>query len=1057
MNGAIRWFANNPVTANLLMVFIVLSGMITAPRIRQSVFPEFSADIITVSVVYLGAAPEEVEEAVCVRIEEAIRGLDGIKRITSTAAEGVGAISVELLLGTDPRELLDDIKNRVDAIDTFPEETERPLIQEVVYPTQVIEVAISGDVDEVTLRKVAERVRDDILAIPGITQADLAAARPYEVSIEVSETALRRHSLTFDDVARAVRRSSLDLPGGSVKTGGGEILLRTKGQAYRKRQFEDLVLWTHPDGHRLLLGDVADVVDGFEDTDQTARFDGERAVLVQVFRVGEESALGISASVKEYVDEAQRRMPEGITLTTWQDEAKILRGRLDLLLRNGKVGLLLVFVVLTLFLRLRLAFWVTIGIPISFLGAIWMMPGLDVSVNIISLFAFILVLGIVVDDAIIVGESIYRHQQEGLEGIAAAEEGTLQVSKPVIFAVLTSVAAFGPLLMIPGTVGKFIRVIPLIVMPTLLFSLIESLLVLPAHLSHYKKPSKTKRPILPVRLWIAFQGIFSNGLETIVGRVYRPVLERALRWRYLSVSIGMAMLVLTVGMVQGGWVKVLFFPPVDADNAVALLTMPQGTSAEVTAEAIRRLEASARRLRKELEAQTGHDVFQHVLASVGEQPFRAAQSRGQGVGPAAFRGGHLGEVNIELLPSEERGNLKSDDIAKRWRELTGPIPDAVELTYTSSIFSTGEAINIQLTGRSVDRLREAATELKGRLARYTGVFDISDSFRAGKSEIRLKIKPGAEALGLTLSDLARQVRQGFYGEEAQRIQRGRDDVRVMVRYPSDRRRSLGDLENMRIRTPDGGEVPFPVVAEAEIGRGYANIKRADNRRAINVTADVDESQPGVTAGEILGRLAKEDLAEMMENYPELDYTVEGEGREQAETMGGVFRGIFFVALPLIYILIAIPFRSYIQPLIVMSAIPFGLVGAVWGHIIMGMELSIMSMFGLVALSGVVVNDSLVMVDFINRKRWAGVPLEKAVRDAGAVRFRPILLTSLTTFAGVTPLLLEKSVQAKFLIPMAISLGFGVIFATFITLILIPSAYIILEDMKSLMGIKGSDT
>lgn len=1048
MKGAITWFANNTVAANLLMFMIVVGGVATAPGIRQEVFPEFDTDIITIRMAYLGASPEEVEEAVCVRIEEEIQGLDGVKRITSTATEGIGAISVELHSGADSRRLLDDIKSRVDAIDTFPAETEKPIIQEVILTRQVLNVAVSGDVQEITLRRIAERVRDEILALPGITQAELAAARPYEVSVEVSEAALRRHGLSFSAIVRAVRRSSLDLPGGSVKTDGGEILFRTKGQAYLGGDFEDLVLLTRPDGTRLLLGDVAEVVDGFEDTDQTARFDGERAILVQVFRVGDESALGVSKAVHEYVAQAQKRMPKGVYLTTWEDVARILRGRLSLLLRNGAWGLLLVFLVLTLFLRLRLAFWVTLGIPVSFLGAIWLMPGLDVSVNLISLFAFILVLGIVVDDAIIVGESIYSQQRKGKQGIGASIDGAWLVYVPVSFAVLTSVAAFAALLMIPGVTGKFIRVIPLVVIATILFSLVESLLVLPAHLSHYRQSTGKKRSILPVRLWEAFHGVFSNGLERFILRCYRPTLEFVLRWRYLTVAWGLATLIFTVGLIGGGWIKIVFFPPVEADNAIALLTMPQGTPAEVTAEAIRRLEVSAEKLRVEVEGETGQNVFLHVLASVGEQPFRTAQAQGHGGGAGMFTGAHLGEVNIELVPSEDRA-INSDDIARRWRELTEPIPDTVELSFTASIFSTGEAINIQLHGRNIDRLREAARDVREKLAEYTGVFDITDSFRGGKQEIKLKILPGAEALGLTLEDLARQVRQGFYGEEAQRIQRGRDDVRVMVRYPADRRRSLGDLEGMRIRTPGGAEVPFSSVAVAEPGRGYSTIRRADRRRTINVTADVDESQTGVTAKGIQTSLDERVLPALLGKYPGVSYSFEGERREQTETMQGVFRGIVLIALPLIYLLMAIPFKSYVQPLIVMSAIPFGLVGAVWGHIIMGMELSIMSMFGLVALTGVVVNDSLVLVDFINRNRRAGTPLERAVRDAGVVRFRPILLTSLTTFAGVTPLLLERSVQARFLIPMAISLGFGVMFATFITLAIVPAAYIILEDIKHL--------
>ena len=1046
MSRIIEWFARNPVAANLLAVLIVVSGLLTVGFIRQEVFPEFSSDMISVAVVYPGAAPEEVEEGICVRIEEAIQSLDGIKKVTSTAAEGAGTVVVELLPEADPRDVLDDVKSRVDAIDTFPEEAEKPIIQEILLRKQVINVAVSGPADERSLKRLGERVRDDIAAIPGITQVELANARPYEVSIEVSEEALRRHELTFDEVARAVRQSSLDLPGGSIKTRGGEILLRTKGQAYRGEQFEQLVLRTRPDGTRLLLGDVANVVDGFAETDQSSLFDGQPSVLVKVFRVGDQSALDISRKVQEYVKDAAARMPEGIQLTTWQDDASYLRSRLDLLLRNGRTGFILVFLVLALFLRFRLAFWVSLGIPISFLGTLWLLPGLDVSINLITLFAFILVLGIVVDDAIVVGENIHTHQHHGKGGLAGSIAGAKEVSVPVIFAVMTTVAAFFPLLNIEGNTGKVMRVIPLIVIPTLLFSLVESLLVLPAHLSHLhaRKHEQEKRGIQ--RVWNNFQGRFASGLEWFIQKVYQPFLEWCLHWRYLTMGAALAVLLFTLGLVGGGWIRFFFFPAVEGDNVAAMLTMPLGTPVEVTEAAVKKIEQAAWQVRDEIDAQGingGKSIYQHMLASVGQQPFRSDQSRGPGGVARDYSGSHQGEIHIEVAPSEER-DITSTEVARRWRELTGPIPGAVELTFTASIFSPGEAVNVQLTGPNVDDLRNAAEKLKGRLAGYPGVFDIADTFRAGKQEIKLRIKPEAEATGLTLADLARQVRQGFYGEEAQRIQRGRDDVKVMVRYPYEDRRSLGDLEEMRIRLPDGTEVPFATVAEADLGHGFATIRRVDRRRAINVTADVDPAKG--EPDKIVADLEENFLPQLKAEHPAIQFGFEGARREQAETLGGLLRG-FILALVAIYALLAIPFKSYIQPLIVMTAIPFGLVGAVWGHVIMGMDMTVLSGFGVVALTGVVVNDSLVMVDWVNRMRARGTPQLDAVRKAGVARFRPILLTSLTTFAGLTPLLLEKSVQAKFLVPMAISLGFGVMFATFITLLLVPSSYIILEDIR----------
>ena len=1036
MTRIIDWFAHNSVAANLLMVFIIVSGAISAFTVKQEVFPEFSLDRITISVPYLGAAPAEVEEAVNIRLEEAIQGIDGIKQIISTASEGMGSVMIEIELGADVRKVVDDVKSNVDAIDTFPAETEKPIIREMIARRQVIDIAVSGRADEVTLKLIAEQVRDDLSAHPEITQVEIVNARPYEISIEVSETALRRHGLSFDEVARAIQRSSLDLPAGSVRTDGGEILLRTIGQAYLGREYESLVLRTRPDGTRLQLADVATVVDGFAETDQTARFDSETTVLVSVFRTGEQSALEIADVVEEYVAGAGARMPAGISLTTWQDQAEILDDRLGLLLRNGATGFVLVFLVLALFLDLRLAVWTSLGIPISFLGALWLMPGLDVSINIMSLFAFILVLGIVVDDAIVVGENIYTHQERHGDGLRGAIEGAQEISVPVIFAVLTSVAAFIPLMLVPGMMGKIFRVIPLVVIPCLLFSLVESLQILPAHLSHTSKSKARRGPSA------RFQGFFANGLKRFIRVVYRPSLDLALRWRYSTVALGAATLVLTGGMVLGGWTTFHFFPSIEANFISAAVTMPQGTPVTGTEEAILRIEAGLDALRKELIATDGADPFRHVYASVGDQPM-AAQG-GSPFGAIINRASsNLGEVTVELAMSDDRGHT-SESLGNRWRELTGIVPEATEVKFTASMMSPGEDVDVQLSGRNDEQLRAAADAVKARLSEYAGVFEISDSFREGKQELKLGIKPAAETLGLTLQDLGRQVRQAFYGEEAQRIQRGRDDVRVMVRYPEDERRSLGDLDNMRIRTPDGGEVPFSQVAVVQPGRGFASIKRVDRLRAINVTAAVDAAVTSAQA--VVADLETRIMPEVIAAFPGVSYSFEGAQAEQRDAVGGLQQG-FGLALLIVFALLAIPLRSYIQPLIIMSAIPFGLVGAIWGHILLGLDVTMMSMFGLVALTGVVVNDSLIMVDFINRKLERYRDLDIAVREAAASRFRPILLTSLTTFFGLVPLMVEPSFGAQFLIPMAVSLAFGVLFATFITLILVPTAYLIVDDLK----------
>ena len=1044
MNKAIEWFAANHVVANLLMAVIVAAGVLTIPSITKEVFPEFNLDMLTVSVRYLGAAPEEVEEGVCIKIEEAIQDLEGIKRLESNASEGVGTVIVEIEPGADARKLLNDVKARVDAIETFPVETEKPVISELTNRRQVIDIAIHGHLDEASLKALGDRVRDELTTINGVSQVDLVSARPYEISIEVSEESLRRHGLTFNFVANAVRRSSLDMPGGSIRTAGGEILLRTIGQAYRGHEFESIVLLTRPDGTRLLLGDVAGVVDGFAETDQSARFAGEPAVGIRVYRVGDQSALKIAEIVREYVAEAQTRMPAGATITSWNDYSRVLQSRLDLMLKSARNGYILVFIILALFLKLRLAWWVSLGIPISFLGALWLMPTLGVTINMISLFAFIVVLGIVVDDAIIVGENIYKQHEKGVEGYEGSASGTREVATPVVFGVLTTIAAFSPLLLVAGTMGKIMRVIPIIVIATLAFSLVESLFILPAHLSHVRHKTGTSRV---GQWWNRLQGAFDDRLRWVVERAYKPSLDLGLRFRYATVAFAVATLLITMGVVGAGWVKFVFFPKVESDFVSAALEMPPGTSVEQTEEAIRAIEQSALALQAEFDGTSGIDQVRpvkYIFSAIGEQPLSARRSHRMGGGPG-FSTSNIGEVVMELAPSEDR-DFTSAEIGNRWRDSTPPIPDVVSLTFSASIFSAGEPINVQLAGLNIDNLQAASERLKGELTQYAGVFDIADSYRVGKQEVKLRIKPAAESFGLTQADLARQVRQAFYGEEAQRIQRGRDDVRIMVRYPEEQRRSLADLENMRIRTPDGGQVPFSVVAEASPGRGYASIRRIDRQRTINVTADVDTKRGN--ASEVLADLSVSVLPGILADYPGVSFTFEGERREQAETMGGLMRGFGF-ALLAIFALMAIPFKSYIQPLIVMSVIPFGVVGAIWGHVIMGLDLTILSMFGVVALAGVVVNDSIVLVHFINTCRAEGMPISEAVRVAGVARFRAILLTSVTTFAGLSPLLLERSVQAKFMVPMAVSLGFGVVFATFITLMIVPVSYLILEDIKSL--------
>ncbi len=1059
MKSALNWFATNHVAANLLMFVLIVAGLASILTIVQEVFPETELDIVTASVVMLGGTPSEVEESVCIKIEEAVQGVDGIKKITSTAREGLGTVTIELETGTDRQKAYDDVKSAIDRIETFPEETEKPVVTLVEARRPVLDVIVYGDTDERSLKVLADRIRDDLMARPEITYAEVQGTRPYEISIEVSEATLRAHGLSLAQVAAAVRQNSLDLPGGSVKTEGGEILIRTEGQRYTGEEYARIVAVSRPDGSRVMLDEIATIRDGFEDVDLRTRMQGQAAAIVSVYRTGDDNVLDVSRAVKEYLAVQDQALPEGIDLEVWRDRSTIYRERMNLLLKNGMVGLLLVFGVLALTMQLRLAFWVALGIGISFLGAFWVLPWFGVTLNMISLFAFILSLGIVVDDAIVVGENIFARRERGEDAQTAASRGVLEVGGPVIFAVLTTVTAFSPLLAVEGMMGKFMFPMAVVVIAVLAFSLVESLLILPAHLSTVKSVrqlgSEVPQELRAARGLRGFyhrsKHLVSEKLEWFVHNVYRDHLGWSLRNRGIVMAVATAVMLITVGFAGGGHIKFTFMPRIESDTVTASLTLPQGTTMEESLAAAKRLENSLQRVRESIHpdgAAGADDPIQLVQTTVGSQP-RASGGAGPMGGQSTGSGAHLLEVSVELLSADQRA-ISAGEIARRWREATGAIPEAVELSFSADLFSAGKPIQVQLASPVTEDLNRAAQELQDELSTYPGVIDISDSFREGKLELKLDLKPEARSLGLTLEDLARQVRGGFYGAEVMRIQRGRDEVKVMVRYPERERTSLGHVEDMRVRTPAGAEVPFPRVARADIGRGFSTIERADRQRIVNVYADVEQDQ--ANASEVLAELEAGFLPGLLERYPGLRYDLEGEEEQRQESVQSLMRG-FALAIFLIYALLAVQFRSYLQPFLVMSAIPYGIVGAVWGHVLMGWDLTLLSLFGVVALAGVVVNDSLLMIDFINRARRSGLAVQDALLQAGQRRFRPILLTSVTTFLGLTPLLLEQSLQAQFLIPMAISLGFGVLFATAITLILVPVGYSLLSSFKRFFGLR----
>ncbi len=1031
----IEWFARNGVAANLLMFAIAALGLHSmTSRLPLEVFPNFQLEVVSIQFSFRGATPEEAEEGVVLRVEEAIHDIEGIKEITANAREGGASVTVEIEAGYDPRDLLDDIKNKVDSISNFPAEVERPIYSIAQFKRDVISVVIAGNDTELALRQMGERVRDELSNLPGVTQLELDAVRNYEISIEVSANTLDAYGLTLTELSEAVKRSSLDLSAGEVRTESGDYLVRTRGQAYTKSDFEKVVVLSRPDGTHVTLADVAEITDGFEETPIESRFNGMPAVVIEVFRVGDQNAIEIADTVKDYVADAREWLPAGYEIDYWRDDSRIVKARLGTLTRSAIQGGILIFILLALFLRMSVAIWVCIGIPISFMGALMVMPQLGATINIISLFAFIVVLGIVVDDAIVTGENIYSHLQHEKDSTMAAIRGVQEVAVPVTFGVLTTAAAFLPLYFIEGVRGKLFAQIPIVAISALIFSLIESKLILPSHMKHVRAyhddPEKHG-------FFVKWQQKFANGFEQLIIKRYQPVLRLAMRHRYTTWSLFLAALIISFAIVASGQLRFVFFPRVQSETARATLAMNPGTPIEETRRNIQiMLEAAQTLQRKHIDPLTEKSIIINILSTTGHG------GTGQG------KGAHVGRVMFEIVSPEKRSlTITSSELVREWRDLIGTIPGAQEVSYRAEIGRGGSPLEVRLQGNDLEALNSVAEKLQARMQGYAGVFDVTTSAGNGKEQIELRLKPEAELLGITAQQLARQVRGGFFGIEAQRIQRGREDVRVMVRFPKDERDSLVDLEQMRIRTLSGSEVPLGEVAYVSFGRSDDNIKRINRRRIVNISSDVDKETADIEA-------IKADLyaysQELVAVHPGMDAMLSGEAEEQADSFGSLKLGLYFV-LFVIYVLLAIPFKSYFQPIMVMSVIPFGVIGSLLGHMILGFDLSLISMMGMLALTGVVVNDSLVLVDYTNRRRAEGTALFEAVSKAGVARFRAVMLTSLTTFAGLMPLIFEKSTQAQFLKPMAVSLGFGILFATAITLILIPVNYMILEDIKRLFG------
>ncbi|QJA05352.1 efflux RND transporter permease subunit [Thermosulfurimonas marina] len=1027
MRSIITWFIKNQVAANLLLLLILAGGLLSLLTMKVELFPEVSPDQIQISVEYRGASPQEIEESVIRPIEERIASLSGIDRIVSVAREGQGSILVEVLEGWDVHELFNDIKTEVDGLTTLPREAERPIVKRVVLRQEVLNLALYGDTDRETLKYWTERVKDRLLDLPGITEVDYYGVLPREIHIEIPEKSLRKYGLSLDQIAELISRESLDVAAGRLKNPREEFLVHIRGRRYFADEYRRLRLFGGRQGGTVHLSALGEVREELRDSrDYAIYYQGKPAAVIEVFRVGDQNVLRLARTVKENLPRIRAELPEGLHLEIMRDRTEILVSRIKLLVKNMLFGMILVTVLLSFFLHLNLAFWVILGIPLSFAFALWVMPHLGLSLNMISLFAFILVLGIVVDDAIVVGENVFHRRERGAGRLAAAVEGTLEVALPVTFSVLTTMAAFWPLFYGVGAMGRFIRVIPAVVILVLAGSLLEALFILPAHLYEARLPRKA--PPL------------SRPLEAFVYGPFKGFLLRALDLRWFTAATLTALLLVVFSLWLGGRLRFTFFPKVEGNRMVATLRMPPGTPIERTLQTIRKVEAAGIEVVRAAERRYGRPLLQYSVISAGSTIV------GPHGGPPEL-GSHIAAVEMRLVPLEKRPGISTRDLVSAWRKEVGDLPEAESLTFSGELFSMGKAISVALSHHDEGLLRAAVEDLKSRLRKIQGLHDVEDSLEEGKEELRFRLKPEAQALGIGLLDVARTVRAAFYGAEALRFQRGEDEISVLVRLPRKERSTLETLKHLRVRNTQGLEVPLLEVAEPYFAPGYIKLERLNRRRVIYVRAEVDERV--LTGSEARKLLKQKVLPELSLRYPGLSWSFEGEGREEARTMRALKKE-FLLALIFIYILLAIPLRSFGQPLLIMLAIPFGIVGAFLGHLLLGYQLSILSFFGIVGLAGVVVNDALILVDLANRLRAEGKPLRAVVEKATLRRFRPVILTTLTTFFGLLPMIFEKSLQARFLIPMALSLAFGVLFATAITLLLIPCGYLILEDLRAMI-------
>jgi multidrug efflux pump subunit AcrB len=1021
LRGPIAWMAGNSVAANLLMALFVLGGIFFYLQSTQEVFPEFSLDTVTINVPYPGASPEEVEQGIVLAVEDAINEVEGIGEVNSVANEGAARVTAEVLDSGELIRISQDIKSAVDRITSLPDEAEEPIVAIDARRRSVLRLAVYGPADELVLREAADLIVDSFLQSSDIGPVELSGARDYEILIEISQSNLRRYGLTLNDIADRIRVTALELPGGILETRGGDLLVRLQGRRDFAGDFATIPIITTGTGSKVLLGDIATLKDTFEDTNNYASFNGRPAVILEVFRVGSQTPISVSEAVKREMENIKRTLPNDIQFAVTSDGAELFAQRADLLITNGLWGFLLVIILLALFLDLRLALWVSIGIPISFAGAFLFFPFTDFTINMMTMFAFIISLGIVVDDAIVVGENVYTYREQGYGALEASIRGTREVALPVTFSILTNIAAFLPFFFIEGFMGKMFATIPVVVVSVFIVSLIESLFVLPEHL-HFKREAEIKTNAF--RHLVHLQNGFNDRFRIFVNVHYSRWIGILIQRRYLTLAVAVAMLLIVLAYVGSGRMGMQLFPRVESDSAYASITYPPGAPEGQLWEAQRQLEAAANQV---ISANGNDDLSEGIFTSIRDNEIQS----------------------YVLLTDPEIRPISTAEFSRQWREAMGPVPGAETISFLSDRGGpgSGAALTVELSHRDIRTLEQASVELAAALSEFPNTKDIDDGTAQGKRQFDFTVNNTGHALGLTSADVAGQTRAAFQGIEAVRQQRGRNEVTIRVRLPEAERSSQHDFENLIIRTPAGTEVLLRDVVNINEGRAYTTINRRDGRRIIQVRSDV---VPPEQAGQIISSVVKDVLPNLQQRYPGLSYSFEGHQADMRESMIGLFYGLAGV-LVLIYGLLAMLFRSYVQPLMVMISIPFSIIGVVIGHLLMGYSLSVMTMFGFVALTGVVVNDSLVLIDFANRHHRAGEKTEDAICNAAQKRFRPIILTTVTTFAGMAPMIFESSRQARFLIPMAISLGFGIVFATLVTLGLIPVLYVIIRDFKELAG------